>query len=208
MRVILWDFDGVIMNSNEVRDLGFEKVLADFDKQDVEKLLEFHRQNGGLSRYVKFKYFFEDVLGEPTLTEEKLTLYTEKFSSIMKTLLTNKELLIEETVEFIKKQSAAGTPMHIVSGSDQKELRFLCEQLGIDQYFKSIHGSPTPKKQLVANVIDDNGYMKQDCLLIGDSNNDFEAAEHNNIEFYGYNNQNLRKHDNYITSFKNLKLFS
>ena len=63
IRVIFWDFDGVILNSNKVRDKGFETVLSGFPKEEVDKLLKFHRQNGGLSRYVKFRYFFEEIKG-------------------------------------------------------------------------------------------------------------------------------------------------
>ena len=61
MKIIFWDFDGVILNSNKVRDSGFEIVLKDFPKNQVELLLNYHRQNGGLSRYVKFRYFFEVI---------------------------------------------------------------------------------------------------------------------------------------------------
>ncbi len=207
MRVILWDFDGVIMNSNKVRDSGFEKVLADFDKESVDSLLDFHRKNGGLSRYVKFRYFFEEILGEQPLADSKLAMYTKRFSEIMKLLLTDKTLLIDETVKFIKQKTELGIPMHIVSGSDQTELRFLCKALDIEHFFISIHGSPTPKKELVKEVIDINGYDKEDCFLIGDSINDFEAAEHNGITFYGFNNPELKQFENYIPTFNNINLF-
>jgi phosphoglycolate phosphatase-like HAD superfamily hydrolase len=70
-------------------------------------------------------------------------------------------------------------------------LKFLCEKLGIFAYFKSIHGSPTNKNQLVENVLLSNGYMKYETILIGDSINDYEAAKANNIDFYGFNNPNL-----------------
>lgn len=58
IEIIFWDFDGVIMDSMKVRDEGFKIVLKDYPSDQVEKLMEFHRNNGGLSRYVKFRYFF------------------------------------------------------------------------------------------------------------------------------------------------------
>ena len=185
-KVILWDFDGVLMNSNEVRDLGFEKVLVDYPKEHVAKLMQFHRKNGGLSRYVKFRFFFEEVLKQ-TATDSEIQVLADGFSVIMKELLTNKELLIKDSLNFVKKHYAS-IPMHIVSGSDQAELRYLCKEMGIDIYFKSIHGSPTPKNTLVKEVIESNGYLKEELVLIGDSMNDYEAAKVNGIDFYGYNN--------------------
>ena len=67
------------------------------------------------------------------------------------------------------------------TGSDKLELRFLCKELKIAQYFNSIHGSPTPKNQLVSNLLDTYQYDKEHTCLIGDSVNDYEAAEYNKI---------------------------
>lgn len=199
-KVILWDFDGVIMNSNEVRDLGFLQVLKDFPNDQVNELLAFHQKNGGLSRYVKFRYFFETIRNE-VVYESEIQSWADKFSIIMKQLLINPSLLIDETLQFIQ-NNYQKYEMHIVSGSDQNELKYLCRQLGIDHYFVSINGSPTPKKVIVADIIDLNN---KDYLLIGDSINDYDAAIHNEINFSGFNNTDLMDKGNYITSFTGFK---
>jgi phosphoglycolate phosphatase-like HAD superfamily hydrolase len=188
-KVIFWDFDGVIMASNEIRNLGFENVLCEFPNKQVEKLLDFHKKNGGLSRYVKFRYFFEQIRGEH-ITDDEVNKWAQKFSDIMLTLLINPKLLINEIIEFIKLHHKDFI-MHIASGSDEKELRYICKYLNIDKYFLSINGSPTPKKMLVANVLAKYKYNTDDCILIGDSINDFEAATFNNIGFKAYNNVNI-----------------
>ena len=77
--------------------------------------------------------------------------------------------------------------MHIASGSDQKELRHLCYELNIAQYFKTIEGSPTPKSEIVKNLIGHSRYNVQETLLIGDAINDFNAASLNGIHFLAYN---------------------
>ena len=203
IKTIFWDFDGVIMNSNAVRDRGFEEVLKDYPQDQVSKLMTFHQENGGLSRYVKFRYFFEEVRGE-SITEEEVNSWAQKFSEIMLTSLNNKNLLIEETVQFIK-ANYKDYNMHIVSGSDQKELRFLNKELGTSEYFISIHGSPTPKKQLVTDLISKHEYELENACLIGDSINDYEAAEHNGIAFYGYNNRALSSYGVYVESLMSYK---
>lgn len=190
-KVIFWDFDGVLMNSNPIRDLGFEKVLADYPEDQVELLLEFHKKNGGLSRYVKFRHFFETIRGE-ILTEEKLKHYTDSFSKIMLGLLIDSSLLINETIDFVKKNHQ-NYIMHIVSGSDQNELRKICKELDIDKYFLSIHGSPTPKNDLVKNILTLHKYKQSECILIGDSINDLEAANINSIQFSGFGNSTIKE---------------
>jgi len=204
MKTILWDFDGVILESMKVRDWGFEEIFKDYDQKLINQLLAYHRINGGLSRYVKIRYFFEELLGQ-SITEESVLEYAQKFSTLMRKELTNSKNLILDTVNFIK-NNHQNYNFHIVSGSDQEELRFLNKELGIDQYFISIHGSPTPKKQLVATLLKKHDYSLVNTCLIGDSINDYEAAIENDISFYGFNNLSLKKiSNNYISSFNNFK---
>ncbi|RKQ42307.1 HAD superfamily hydrolase (TIGR01549 family) [Roseivirga pacifica] len=200
-KVILWDFDGVILDSMAIRDQGFVEVLKEYSEAQVNELLVYHRKNGGLSRYVKFRYFFEEIRGEE-ISNDSVNGLAEQFSNVMKSLLINPSLLISDSLNFII-ENVQRYKMHIVSGSDGNELRYLCEQLDIDQYFLTIDGSPTPKKQLVKSVLSQFGYAQEDCVLIGDSINDFEAAESNSVDFMGFNNSNLMDMGtSYIKSFK------
>lgn len=200
-KVILWDFDGVIMDSMPIRGRGFEEVLKEYPQEQVAELMAFHEYNGGLSRYVKFRYFFEKIRGEQ-ITEQQVLALADKFSEIMMSLLLDEKLLIMDSVNFIK-QNADNYEMHIVSGSDGNELRQICEGLQLASYFKTINGSPTPKKELVRQVIGANNYEKQSVVLIGDSINDYEAAQHNKIHFIGcYNNDLKAIALNFIESFE------
>lgn len=182
---IIWDFDGVIVESNHIREEGFRQVLSDFPKSEIDVLLDFHNKNGGLSRYVKFRYFFEIVRSEQ-VSNEKVQDYANRFSAIMRELMTSPEILIEETNNFIKKMYN-NYNFHIASGSDQNELRYLCKELKIAKYFKSIKGSPTPKNEIVKNLLREWKYEKNKTILIGDAINDFEAASSNGIYFMAYN---------------------
>jgi len=189
MKTILWDFDGVILDSMAVRDWGFEEIFKNFNSKDVSKLLKFHRENGGLSRYVKIRYFFEKVMGRDT-SQEEILAYATSFSSLMKKELVNSSNLISDSINFIER-NRKNYNFHIVSGSDDVELNYLCKELKISNYFISIHGSPTPKNELVKQLIDIHNYDSKNVSLIGDSINDYEAAKINGIKFYGYNNKKL-----------------
>jgi phosphoglycolate phosphatase-like HAD superfamily hydrolase len=202
-KVIFWDFDGVILDSMPVRNRGFELVLKDYPDEDVNSLMKFHLENGGLSRYVKFRYFFEKILNKD-VNNDDIDKWAQKFSAIMRKELVQPKLLINDSINFIKENNK-NFEMHIVSGSDGDELRYLCDELGISQYFISIHGSPVPKKELVHNLLLKHKYIEEDTALIGDSINDFEAANVNNVTFYGYNNKNLKnKTSLYIESFNEI----
>ena len=200
VETIFWDFDGVILDSMNVRDWGFRKIFKGYSESQVEDLIHYHRINGGLSRYVKIRHFYENILNQP-ITEERVLEYAEQFSILMKSELTNKENLIMDAVNFIE-SNYKNYRFHIVSGSDQVELRYLCSELGVKDFFLSIHGSPTPKIKLVMDLLNEHSYDKSTAILIGDSLNDYDAAVKNNITFYGYNNEALKEDfSNYIETF-------
>ena len=187
---IIFDFDGVILDSMPIREQGFRHIFAEHEASQVEQLLEYHEANAGLSRYVKIAYFYEEIRKE-SISQAEIKRLAGVFSEMMCQKLTARKYLIMETVGFLEKNHKQ-YKLHIASGSDQDELRYLCGELGLADYFLSIHGSPTYKNDLVKMILSENGYRKEETILIGDSMNDYIAADTNGIAFYGYNNEILK----------------
>ena len=200
-KIFFWDFDGVIINSDNIRMNAFKNSLEDYNSNDVNSLLIFHKSNGGLSRYVKFRFFFEKILKQP-VNEDKFQKLLLKYSKFCQKNLMNKKLLISEVIQYIK-ENYNNKIFHVASGSDNQELNELCNGMEISSYFKSINGSPEPKKEIIKRIIKENNYLKKNICLIGDSINDYQAAAYNKIFFFGYNNLELKKikNSNYINNF-------
>ncbi len=176
------------------------KLFQDFQIELVDKLIEHHIQNGGISRYKKIKYFFNEILNQE-ISEDEILSYASKYSEITKEELTNSKYIIDDTISFIK-QNYKKYNMHIASGADEKDLKYICDRLDLTKYFISISGSPIIKSEIVKKILLTNQYKNEETILIGDSINDYDAAEENKIQFYGYNNYNLKKFK-YIESFYN-----
>jgi len=197
-KAIFWDFDGVILDSMPIRERGFREVLSAYPEEQVNILIDFHSKNAGLSRYIKFDYFFKEIRKEENTQKLQEDLINQ-FSEIMKELLVDRSLLNNKVLSFRRNSLI---PMHIVSGSDGSELRYLCKELQIANLFVSIEGSPIAKIVLVENLIEKYNYSKEELCLIGDSINDYDAASQNGIDFFGYNNTELIKLDSaYIYEF-------
>ncbi|APW66492.1 haloacid dehalogenase [Poseidonibacter parvus] len=204
-KTIFWDFDGVIIDSMAVRDIGFELIAkqATNSQNIIDEFITYHRYNAGLSRFVKIKHLYENMLNK-SISQEEINNFANEFSILMKEKLVDEKYLISQTVEFIEK-NYKDYNFHIVSGSEEKELNFLCKELGLSKYFKTIEGSPTHKNDLVKNILSKYKYNIRECILIGDSITDYKASVANNIKFYGFNNMELIKLGSYISNFNDFK---
>ena len=58
---IIFDCDGVILNSNTVKSDSFYSSALPFGEKAADLLLRYHLENGGVSRYVKFRYLISDI---------------------------------------------------------------------------------------------------------------------------------------------------
>jgi len=201
---LLWDFDGVIFDSMSVKADGFKELFKNYDKTILKNFIEFHYQNGGMSRFVKIKYFYTDLINK-NISDEKINSLAKKYGEIIKKSLFNKDNLILDSLEFIR-NNYKKYRFHIVSGAEHNELNELCKFFEIENYFITIEGSPTKKSILIDNLIHRFDYKKDEVVLIGDSFNDYKAATKNNISFFGYNNLALKK-INYIEKGKFNEIF-
>lgn len=200
IKTILWDFDGVILDSMKIKGDGFIALFDDFPIEYTKMLEAYHYENGGISRFKKIKYFYNTILNKKISDEEILCL-ADKFSLIIEKNLFDHENLISSTLDFIEKYHNEYN-FHIVSGSEHYELNKICKHFGLDKFFITISGSPTVKETLVSQLLKKYSYIKNETILIGDSINDYNAAVKNDIEFYGFNNLKLKSYGNYIHDFK------
>ena len=202
-KTILWDFDGVILNSNVIRTRGFKEIFKEFPKDKMFELVKYHNENGGLSRYHKIEYFFTKIL-KNKITQDEISFYAKKYKVFILNNLIEKRYIIKDTLDYIKEIQNAFS-MHIVSASDENELIQICKELELDYFFDSICGSPVTKKENIKRLLEHNNLINEEVVFIGDSINDYEAAVYNEIDFVGYNNIELKeKQIQYITSFKTL----
>jgi phosphoglycolate phosphatase-like HAD superfamily hydrolase len=181
---IIFDFDGVIVNSNEIRIEGFAELFTDYPESEIKKLLKYARENGGISRYIKIRFFFEEIKKMP-ISEEDVNRLAHQYS-ILVTEKVERASSVPGAVEFIDKYSSFYR-LAIVSGSDQLELRGICKERDIAKYFCTILGSPIGKSKNIRTLIDVQGWDHEECLYVGDSINDYDAAFLNNVSFLGVN---------------------
>ena len=56
-QTIVFDCDGVILDSNRIKTEAFRTVAEPIDTELADELVRYHIDNGGISRYRKFDFF-------------------------------------------------------------------------------------------------------------------------------------------------------
>ncbi len=179
---LIFDFDGVILQSNSARFAGFEQLMQNYPPEQVNQWMEYIHASGGISRYSKIRYFFEEIRQE-SISEDSVQKLAQKFSEISKQKVISSPFV--EGVEEFLAHHASNYECSIISGSDQTELREICQTIGIAIHFAEILGSPVEKSENIKQFLLRNDRRKDKCLYIGDSTNDLEASKVNGIDFLG-----------------------
>lgn len=203
-KVIILDFDGVIINSLPIKANGFVEIFKDsLNEKQEEYIRQYHLANGGVNRVEKIKHIYK-YLHNKDIDKEMLQVSLLKFSKFIKTNLFNKKHLIQDTYHFLRSNYDKYI-FHIASAADEQEVKSLCFLYNINHLFDSIMGSPKTKTNIIRNIISSKNYTTKNVILIGDSKSDQEAAEACNIKFYPYNNSIFEDEINYIHTLKGFK---
>lgn len=179
VKAILLDFDGVILESVDVKGWAFGKLFENYPEH-VDEIVAFHFANGGMSRFDKFRYIYKNFLKEP-LPEHKFNELCRKFSALSFERVLNCRF-VPGAQEFLEKYHKK-TDLYIVSGTPQEEIVRVVEAKGLSKYFKGVHGSPTPKGFWAKEIIEGKQLNVNEVFFVGDAMSDYRAAEDNNIMF-------------------------
>ena len=55
IKAIIFDFDGVIVESMDIKTQAFAHLFRKCSEDIIKKVIQLHLDNGGMSRYEKFK---------------------------------------------------------------------------------------------------------------------------------------------------------
>jgi phosphoglycolate phosphatase-like HAD superfamily hydrolase len=176
----IFDCDGVILDSNNLKTDSFYEVALAYGKANAEKFVQYHKENGGISRYEKFSFFFKTILRKTACSDELNAALTEYGRLVKEKLLVSKETpCVRKCLNNLPEDAIA----IVVSGGNQEEIREIFQAKGIDRYFSGIYGSPLDKNTIIQNLIRSKEIIPP-AIFIGDSLYDYEVAKNNHFTFF------------------------
>ena len=180
-KTLVFDCDGVVLDSNQLKTEAYYRVAVAFgaDHEQAQALVDYHVRLGGISRFIKFRYFLDEIMHQP-VTDDAMAILLEGFAEEI-----HKELLTCEMAPGLLElcELTEHTRWMLVSGGDQTELRSLFAERNIDKLFDAgIFGSPD-NKDVILERETANGNLAQPALFFGDSKYDHEASERAGLDF-------------------------
>jgi phosphoglycolate phosphatase-like HAD superfamily hydrolase len=179
-RVTFMDCDGVIFDVNAAKLRAFDQAVSEFPRAARDRLMAHHAQAGGVSRYDRFRWFFTEVV-EVDDVNAAVEKAVERFGAITRRAYDDLKPR-PEALRFAERMGGAES-VHVVSGSDQNELRAIFDDHGITDRFASVLGSPKRKAEHFEEVLAARGVAPSEAVMVGDGAGDFRAAKKVGVRF-------------------------
>jgi HAD superfamily hydrolase (TIGR01549 family) len=186
LKAIIYDFDGVICDSVDVKTAAFASLYESFGEQVVEQVISYHLAHGGVSRYEKIRYFHK-VLLQKELKSDELNSLAEQFSDLVLDKVINSPY-IGGALEYIEKNHRC-YKQFICTGTPESEMNHILKKKGISDLFDGVYGAPKSKVTILKHILSEFNYDLKQCVFIGDAMTDFEAAAALNMPFLGIVNE-------------------
>jgi phosphoglycolate phosphatase-like HAD superfamily hydrolase len=182
IKAVIFDFDGVLVESVDVKTKAFAKLFEGYGTKVVQQVVDYHLANGGVSRFEKFKYYYREVLHKP-LSEVELEKLCNQFANIVIEQVVNAPFA-DGAVAFLN-QNYTEYDLFVVSATPQDEIEDIVKRRRMSFYFRGVLGAPCRKDALTQDILDSCGYEPGQVLFVGDSLSDYEAAEKTGCHFIG-----------------------
>jgi HAD superfamily hydrolase (TIGR01549 family) len=180
---VFWDFDGVILDSVHVKTKAFAQMFQHYGPEVEKAVVDYHLEHGGISRYDKFRHYYQNILNLE-ITEEKLQELGQKFSDLVLQKVIASPF-IAGALETLNALKAKGIPCYIVSGTPDDEIRHIVTVKGLAHFFQEVHGAPRKKSEILTEILQRQGYRPELCLFLGDAMSDYNAAQQTGVCFLG-----------------------
>ena len=202
-QAIIFDFDGVLAESVNVKTQAFAQMYACFGEEMVSKVVAYHLENGGVSRLEKFRYYHETILKQPISDQEREFL-GQMFSRLVFDAVVAAPW-VDGAYEFLDAFHQR-VKLFVASGTPEEELKAVVASRGMDRFFVSVHGSPSTKSEIIREICRRHQLDPQRVLMVGDSMTDHRGAMSAGVAFIGRNSGEGAAFPQDITVLEDLRL--
>jgi beta-phosphoglucomutase len=179
LQIILFDFDGVILESADIKTQAFKDLFAS-ERRHVPAILRYHLKHAGISRFKKFDYIYRRILRRPLDEAEKKRLGRAFSKKVYERVLRCP--MVPGAEDFLKRYHRK-IRFFIISGTPQMELRSIVRARKLGRFFKAVYGTPRTKAKLANFILKRARVSPAQVLVVGDALADRDAARSCGVHF-------------------------
>jgi len=184
LRAVIFDFDGVITDSETLHFLALNKALAQFNAEITTE--DYYKDYLGLNDLECFQLISER--SRLKLDSEQIKILAKKKNQIFEKLAKTETKIISGVPEFLHTLRKNGTAMAICSGALLSEIKLILGYGGLQSFFEVIvssdqvkKGKPHPEGLLLTlerlNKKEQQPISAGQCIVIEDSRWGLDAAK-------------------------------
>ncbi len=179
---IVFDFDGVLAESVDVKGDAFVALYADEGPEIQSQVLAWHRAHGGVTRHDKIRHYEKVLLGRSG-SDADVEAKAQRFSTLVEQAVVD-AAWVAGAREFLQ-HHAGKIPMFVASATPQDELIRIVEKREMSSYFTRVLGAPKKKAEHLGDIMSEYGRQPAELLMVGDAITDYDAAQSAATRFLG-----------------------
>jgi phosphoglycolate phosphatase-like HAD superfamily hydrolase len=179
IRAIVFDFDGVILESGNIKTEAFLELFGDYPEFQAA-ILQYHLDNLGVSRFDKFEWIYRELLRRPLVAAEREWLGC-RFSEIVLDKILSCPI-VPGALDALKLFQGF-YPLFVASGTPQEELDMIVRRRNLVGYFDGVWGTPRKKAEIIGSVLNHYEWRPEQVLMVGDGTSDYQAAVATGVAF-------------------------
>jgi phosphoglycolate phosphatase-like HAD superfamily hydrolase len=189
----VFDFDGVILESADVKTNAFVDLFAEHGPDIVAGVRAHHLANLGISRFKKFAWIYENLLGRVISSSESEEL-GRRFGDLALTRVLEAPFVPGAREALVELDGAL--PMFVASGTPQEELDLIVDRRGLRSHFREVWGAPAEKPAILRDLMSRHGLRPDEIVFVGDGMSDYKAARAVEVQFLARDTPDL--HDEWV----------
>lgn len=179
-KYIIYDFDGVLVESVSVKDNAFIKIFQEFGNTFAKQMLLFHKKNN-TDRFATIK---EAASRLKILDTDFILSKASQFAEFVQAdVIAASEVKGANLLLSYCKDN--GIKQFVSSGAPERELINIVNRRNMSHFFESVRGLPDNKIIHIDYFVEKYNLDTNECLFIGDTMLDYNSAKARNIKFIG-----------------------
>lgn len=207
IKVIVFDFDGVLVDSNPLKNKAWFKIFENNPRVQKNIVTDVLSKNKG-TRFDILRNIFEQAGFSKEEIQKNIDAGALQFDTLVQEWITERGLIpgVADTLADFSKRFH----IYINSGTPNAALNTSIEHLGIRHYFQDIYGSPPNKQENLKTILDRENISGKEAIVVGDAEEDYRSAKSQGALFIavasGFYEWGLQRNFRIISSISGLNI--